>query len=200
MWITRSGGMVRKLVVGLAAMMLGVVSGCALLSPLPWPPTPPSADVLREPTPQAQMTSALAAANQLLAELRAASQGAVNVSTAPAPAATAPATASGRTDSLDRETQVLALLTTALQQLNTSLQNAPSAQAQQQAAFNSGVQTAQTAAVAFGGPYGALIAAGIGILSVLVQGMANTSKAHQAAQAANQTAQALAGKLPPIPH
>jgi hypothetical protein len=80
----------------------------------------------------------------------------------------------------------IAAMTKTLERLRADLQSASTTQAQQQAAL----KAAQDAAVTFGGQYGGLIAAGLGILSVLLQGLANSRQAHE-------TAQALAGKLPP---
>lgn len=93
--------------------------------------------------------------------------------------------------SAGKEAEVLAL-TKLLEQLRADLQKASTVQAQQQAAL----KAAQDAAVTFGGPYGGLIAAGLGILGVLVQGLVNAKQAHQSARTANETAQLLAGRAP----
>jgi hypothetical protein len=83
-----------------------------------------------------------------------------------------------------REAEIAALTKT-LEQLRADLQSATTTQAQQQAAL----RAAQDAAVTFGGQYGGLIAAGLGILAVLLQGLAHSRQAHE-------TAQVLAGRLP----
>jgi len=177
----------------LTGALLAILPGCALFQP-------PVAEVPQQAATSqaAQIGAALQTVSSLLEQLKAARQApAIAI---PATQAATPEIAATQNASADKEAQILSLLTASLQKLNTDIQNAPSAQAQQQAAFNTGMQTAQSAAVTFGGQYGALIAAGIGILSVLVQGMVNSSKAHQAAQAANATAQTLAGRIPPAVH
>jgi len=114
-----------------------------------------------------QAVDALQAANALLAEIKALKtnpQTAVPVTaiagpsviptpplvtspTAVVPAVTVPAPAAVKPDTVDKIAEVLAVLTPAVQKLNTDIQNAPTTQAQQQAAINAGVQTAQAAAV-----------------------------------------------------
>lgn len=176
----------------LTVVIFGLIAGCALFSPTPI--NPQQAQVQQQVTSQQsqQLTDTVTAAQAILAQLKAVRN------TPQSTATTSPTSAPAMAPTADSTTAIINLLTTQVQQLNSQIQNAPTVDAQKQAAFNTGVQTAQAAAVTFGGQYGTLIAAGIGIVSVLLQGMFNANKAHQAtvsAQDLAQAAQATAGQM-----
>jgi len=183
-----------------------MIAGCALFTPTV--PVDPAQSQLQQQSQQ--ISTALTQVTAIVKDIQAAKNtpavvpvspaapSAVTSTTVTTPAAPAvpgvPAVpAATSTDTVDKVAQVLAILTPAVQQLNTNIQNAPTTQAQQQAAINTGIQTAQAAAVTFGGQYGTLIAAGIGIVSVLLQGMFNSSNAHKTAQQAQATSAAAVG-------
>jgi hypothetical protein len=153
-----------------AGLLLALPAGCALLQPLP-------VDAEALAARRREIDDRLDKVSELLEQA----------------AREVPATQKSDA-SRDEQEEALTLITGVLQQLRADLANAPTTEAQQQAAL----QAAQSAAVTFGGQYGGLIAAGLGILSVLVQGVMNTNKAHQSAKVANETAQVLAGRLPPL--
>jgi hypothetical protein len=193
----------------LALLIAGSIAGCALFQSTPADPT--QAQMQQQQAVQQVKTVAdsLAAVQQILVDLKSAkatpaappatNPSSTSVTTAPS----SPAAPNVDAQKIDKVTQALSLLTPAVQDLQTQLQNAPNVDAQKQAAFAEGVKTAQAAAVTFGGQYGGLIAAGLGILSILVQGIANSKNAHATAQAAQQTAQqaqVLAGQMATTAH
>lgn len=108
---------------------------------------------------------------------------------------TQPTTQPGKPSIPDQLAVTLQNLQIQVSDLKTQIQNSPTPDQTRQIAIDAAIKTAQGLASQYGGQYGTLIAAGLGLAGILIQGIFGAKKAADTAQAHAETVAGMSKQL-----